>query len=71
MNKKKTSVLDFLWKDKKHRAKNFNFILTVFIVITAVLLGFVNSKLEMMETQDDATTTTRVQQQQHFTVHAV
>lgn len=64
MNKKKTSVLDFLWKDKKHRAKNFNFILTVFIVITAVLLGFVNSKLEMMETQDDATTTTKVQQQQ-------
>ena len=64
MNKKKTSVLDFLWKDKKHRAKNFNFILTVFVVISAVILGFVNSKLEMMETQDDITTTTKIEQQQ-------
>lgn len=67
MKKKKTSVLDFLWRDKKHRAKNFYFVLTVFIVITAVALGFVNSKLEMMETQDDTTTTTRVQQQQQTT----
>lgn len=63
MKKKTTSVLDFLWKDKKHRAKNFYFVLTVFIVITAVLLGFVNSKLDMMQTQDDSTTTTKVQQQ--------
>ncbi len=67
MKKKKTSVLDFLWRDKKHRAKNFYFVLTVFIVITAVALGFVNSKLEMMETQDDSTTTTKVQQQQQTT----
>lgn len=67
MKKKKTSVLDFLWRDKKHRAKNFYFVLTVFIVIMAVALGFVNSKLEMMETQDDTTTTTRVQQQQQTT----
>ena len=64
MKKKTTSVLDFLWKDKKHRAKNFNFVLTVFIVITAVLLGFVNSKLDMMETQDDTTTTTAAVQQE-------
>ncbi len=62
MKNKTTSVLDFLWKDKKHRAKNFNFVLTVFIVITAVLLGFVNSKLDMMETQEDNTTTTKTEQ---------
>ena len=61
MKNKTTSVLDFLWKDKKHRAKNFNFVLTVFIVITAVLLGFVNSKLDKMETREDATTTTKIE----------
>lgn len=71
MKKKKTSVLDFLWRDKKHRAKNFYFVLTVFIVITAVILGFVNSKLEMMETQDDAITTTAAPVQQQESTAAV
>lgn len=64
MKKKKTSVSDFLWKDKKHRAKNFYFVLTLFIVFAAVILGFVNSKLDMMQTQDDTTTTVPMVQQQ-------
>lgn len=53
MKKNKISVLDFFWKDKKHRAKNFYFVLTVFLVISAVALGFVNSKLDMIYTKDD------------------
>ncbi len=53
MEKKKTSVSDFFWKDKKHRAKNFYFVLTVFVVLVAVLFGFVNSKFDLMQTGDD------------------
>lgn len=49
MKNKKLSVSQFLWKDKKHRAKNINFILTVFICLVAVLLGFVNNKLDKLQ----------------------
>lgn len=52
MNKNKVSFSEFLWKDKKHRAKNFYFVLTVFLVIVAVLFGFLNSKLDMIQTDD-------------------
>lgn len=49
MNKKRTSFSDFLWKDKKHRAKNFYFVLTFFLVLVSVLFGFLNSKLDMIQ----------------------
>lgn len=49
MKNKMASVSQFLWKDKKHRAKNIYFFLTFFICIAAVLLGFVNSKLDMLQ----------------------
>lgn len=49
MKNKKASVSQFLWKDKKHRAKNIYFFLTLFICLAAVLLGFVNSKLDMLQ----------------------
>lgn len=49
MKNKKTSVSQFLWKDKKHRAKNIYFLLTVFICFAAVVLGFVNDKLDMLQ----------------------
>lgn len=51
MNKKNFSFSDFLWKDKKHRAKNFYFVLTAFLVLVSVLFGFLNSKLDMIQTE--------------------
>lgn len=54
MKNKKTSVSYFLWKDKKHRAKNIYFFLTLFICLAAVLLGFVNSKLDMLQIGSEA-----------------
>ena len=53
MKNKMTSVSEFLWKDKKHRAKNIYFFLTFFICIAAVLFGFVNSKLDMLQPGTD------------------
>ncbi len=49
MKSKRTSLSQLLWKDKKHRAKNINFVLTVFICLVAVVLGFVNSKLDKLQ----------------------
>ena len=49
MKNKKTSLSQFLWHDKKHRAKNIYFVLTLFICLAAVVLGFVNSKLDMLQ----------------------
>lgn len=57
MKNEKISFLDFLWKDKKHRAKNFYFMLTVFVVLVSVLMGFVNSKLDMLYTKEDTEVT--------------
>ena len=54
MNKNKVSFSDFLWKDKKHRAKNFYFVLTFFLIIVTVLFGFLNSKLDMIQTGDSS-----------------
>ncbi len=52
MNKKKLSFSDFLWKDKKHRAKNFYFVLTVFLVLVTAVFGFLSSKLDKIQTND-------------------
>lgn len=50
--KKVNPVAAFLWKDKRQRAKNIYFLLTVFVVIVAVGIGFVNSKLNQIDTGD-------------------
>lgn len=54
MKNKMASVSSFLWKDKKHRAKNIYFFLTLFICLAAVLLGFVNSKLDLLQIGPEA-----------------
>ena len=53
-----------MWKDKKHRAKNIYFVLTVFICLVAVVLGYVNSKLDMLQIDTGA-------QQENATSHSV
>ncbi|MGN0448373.1 MAG: LCP family protein [Acutalibacteraceae bacterium] len=63
MEKKKISFLDFIWKDKKHRAKNFYFILTAFAVILALVMGFINSKFRLMQTKEDEKNNTNISQQ--------
>lgn len=53
MKNKALSVSDFLWKDKKHRAKNFYFVLTMLLVIVSVAFGFINSKLDMLQIENN------------------
>lgn len=50
--KKVNPVAAFLWKDKRRRAKNFYFVLTVFVVLVSVALGYVSDKLDLI-TDDD------------------
>ncbi len=55
-NRKKTNpVAAFLWKDKNRRAKNFYFILVVFICLVTVGMGYITEKLDLMDTGDDIT----------------
>ncbi len=49
-DKKKKSVADLLWRDKARRAKNFYFLLTVFVILCAVTMAFINDKLELLTT---------------------
>lgn len=51
--KKNNPVLSFLWNDKKQRAKNIYFLLTVFFVVIAIGVGYVNSKLELIRTEEN------------------
>ena len=51
--KKVNPVAAFLWKDKRRRAKNFYFILVVFICLVTAGMGYVSEKLELMSTGDD------------------
>lgn len=51
--KKVNPVAAFLWKDKRRRAKNFYFILVVFICLITAGMGYVSEKLELMSTGDD------------------
>ncbi len=61
MKKKALSVSDFLWKDKKHRAKNFYFVLTMLLVIVSVAFGFINSKLDMLQIENNKNNNTTSQ----------
>lgn len=49
-------VAAFLWVNKRQRAKNIYFLLTVFVVIAATAIGYVSSKLDMInyDTQQGA-----------------
>ena len=51
--KKPNPVAAFLWKDKRRRAKNFYFILVVFICLVTAGMGFITEKLNLMSTGDD------------------
>lgn len=51
--KKPNPVAAFLWKDKRRRAKNFYFILVVFVCLVTVGMGFITEKLNLMSTGDD------------------
>lgn len=53
--KKPNPVAAFLWKDKNRRAKNFYFILVVFICLVTVGMGYITEKLDLMDTGDDIT----------------
>lgn len=46
-NKKPNAVSKFFWKDKKQRGRNFMFLLTVFLVVVSMAIGYVSSKLDL------------------------
>ena len=43
-------ILDFIWFDKKRRAKNISFVLTLLMVISALGVGYVNDLLGLVTT---------------------
>ncbi len=51
--KKVNPVAAFLWKDKRRRAKNFYFILVVFVCLVTAGMGYITEKLDLMSTGDD------------------
>ncbi len=51
--KKPNPVAAFLWKDKRRRAKNFYFILVVFVCLVTAGMGYITEKLDLMSTGDD------------------
>ena len=56
MDSKRNRFLDFIWFDKKQRVKNIIAVLSVMIVIIACCVGYINAKLDLMETGDDKPT---------------
>lgn len=52
-HKKKNPILEFLWLNKRRRAKNFFGFLVCLTVIVACVMGYITGKLDLMETQDD------------------
>ena len=56
MNKKDNAFLNFIWFDKKQRAKNIIAVLSVMLILIALAVGYINSKLELMVTGDDEPT---------------
>lgn len=47
--KEKNALIKFLWKDKKQRARNFYFLLMIFITVFSVGMGYLNSKLDLID----------------------
>ncbi len=54
--------LNFIWLDKKRRAKNFSFLLTVLMIIFALPVGIINAKLDLISTDDEGSHYTPVTQ---------
>lgn len=54
--------LNFIWLDKKRRAKNFSFLLTVLMVVFALPVGIINAKLDLISTDDEGSHHTPVTQ---------
>ena len=52
-DKKGNPFLNFIWLDKRRRAKNFSFLLTVLMILTALPIGYMNAKLDLISTGDD------------------
>lgn len=50
--KKPNPIAAFLWKNKRRRAKNIYFLLSVLVVIFAVGMAFINEKLDLIDTGD-------------------
>ena len=57
MSKKGNPFLNFIWLDKKRRAKNISFLLSVVLVLFATGVGYANSLFEMLTTGEDLSTT--------------
>lgn len=53
---KSNPIAAFLWKDKRRRAKNFYFLLTLLVVVFAAGMAFINEKLELIDTGDSPDT---------------
>lgn len=51
---KKNSFFEFFWTDKQQRARNIFAVLTVFFVMITLLVGFVSSKLDLIDTKKPA-----------------
>ncbi len=47
---KSNPIAAFLWKNKRRRAKNFYFMLTLIAVVFAVGMAFINEKLDLIDT---------------------
>ena len=52
MSNKGNPFLNFIWLDKKRRAKNFSFLLTVLMVFSALGVGYINGLLGLIATGD-------------------
>ena len=50
--KKGNPIARFFWKNKRRRAKNLYFILTVLVVVFALGIGYVNAKLSKIQYED-------------------
>lgn len=52
-SKKTNRIAQFLWKDKQQRAKNIVFVLTIFVIVISLGLGYVTSKLDLIDFDND------------------
>jgi len=51
--KKGNPFLNFIWLDKKRRAKNFSFLLTVMMIVSALGVGYINGLLGLITTGEE------------------
>lgn len=51
--KKGNPFLNFIWLDKKRRAKNYSFLLTVLMIVSALGVGYINGLLGLITTGEE------------------